>query len=168
LSSLFGEAEGDRRSQRGEQESSSSLAQGTTEDGAFGSSTPSWKKPLKPNSQEREKTPKGARPGHPGNGRKSYKAESADRIVEVQSDMEFCPECGGILEKKCIAERSVLDTPSGKPEIYPRHIVTNAGAMPQQGFRISGLVQLPPMAIAIWTIFTLWPQIISLHGISNI
>jgi transposase len=86
------------------------------EDGAFGSSTPSSKIPIKPNSGEKEKKPKGARPGHPGNGRKSHKGESADRIVEVQSEMEFCPECGGALEKKGVAERSVLDTPSGKPE----------------------------------------------------
>ena len=86
------------------------------EDGAFGSSTPSSKKPFKPNSEEKEKKPKGARPGHPGNGRKSHEAESADRIVDVQSDMDHCPVCGDLLEKKGIAERSVLDTPSGKPE----------------------------------------------------
>jgi transposase len=30
--------------------------------------------------------------------------------------MELCPECGAALEKKGIAERSALDTPSGKPE----------------------------------------------------
>lgn len=86
------------------------------EDGAFGSSTPSAKIPIKPNSKEKEKKSKGARPGHLGNGRKSHKAESADRIVEVQSDSGLCPECGGPLEKKGIAERSVLDMPSGKPE----------------------------------------------------
>lgn len=86
------------------------------EDGAFGSSTPSSKIPIKPNTEEREKKPKGARLGHPGNGRKSHEAESADRIVDVQSDMDLCPECGGPLEKKGMAERSVLDMPSGKPE----------------------------------------------------
>jgi transposase len=86
------------------------------EDGAFGSSTPSSKIPIKPSSKEEEKKPKGARPGHRGNGRKSHKAESADRVVEVQPAIEFCPECGGPLEKKGIAQRSVLDMPSGKLE----------------------------------------------------
>jgi transposase len=86
------------------------------EDGVFGSSTPSSKIPIKPNSQEKEKKPKGARPGHRGNGRKIHEAESADRIVEIQSDIDLCPECGAPLEKKGIAERSVLDMPSGRPE----------------------------------------------------
>jgi hypothetical protein len=40
------------------------------EDGAFGSSTPSSKIPIKPNSEEKEKKPKRAKPGHKGNGRK--------------------------------------------------------------------------------------------------
>ena len=97
------------------------------EDGAFGSSTPSSKIPIKPNSRGEEKKPKGARPGHSGNGRKSHNAESADRIEEVQSDIELCPECGGPLEKKGIAKRSVLDMPSSKPEkvlfLVPRYYV---------------------------------------------
>jgi transposase len=46
------------------------------EDGAFGSSTPSSKIPLKSNSEEKEKKPKGPHPGHPGNGRQSHKASS--------------------------------------------------------------------------------------------
>jgi len=86
------------------------------EDGAFGSSTPSSKIPTKPNSTEKEKRPKGARLGHPGNGRKSHKAQWADRVVEVEAEFEVCPECGNTLEKKGIEERSVLDTPSSKPE----------------------------------------------------
>jgi len=86
------------------------------EDGAFGSSTPSSKLPIKPNSEEKGRKPKGARPGHKGNGRKSHKDESADKIVEVQSEFEVCPECGFALEKKGIEERSVLDIPFGKPE----------------------------------------------------
>ncbi|HMK37449.1 MAG TPA: transposase [Desulfomonilaceae bacterium] len=90
------------------------------EDGAFGSSTPSSKIPIKPNSKEKEKKPRGACTGRlesaEGGGRKSHNAESADRIIEVQSDMDLCPECGGELEKKGIAKRRVLDMPSGKPE----------------------------------------------------
>jgi len=86
------------------------------EEGFFGSSTPSAKKPLKPNSEKKEKKSKGARPGHRGHGRKSHGEESVDRIVDVELNSEFCPECGEPLEKKGIQERSVLDTPSQKPE----------------------------------------------------
>ena len=92
------------------------------EDGAFGASTPSSKIPIKPNSQEREKKPKGARPGHRGNGRKSHEAESVDRIVAIQSDIDLCPKCGGPLETKGIAKRSVLDMPSGKSEKVLFHL----------------------------------------------
>jgi transposase len=84
------------------------------EDGAFGSSTPSSKIPIKPNSEEKEKKPKGAKPGHKGNGRKRH--ESADKIIEVESEFQLCPKCGLALEKKGIEERSVLDIPFGKPE----------------------------------------------------
>jgi transposase len=85
-------------------------------DGAFGSSTPSSKIPIKPSSEKKERRPKGGCPGHPGNGRKSYKAQTADRITEVEAESDICPQCGNTLEKKGIEERSVLDTPSGKPE----------------------------------------------------
>ena len=42
------------------------------QDGFFGSSTPSSKRPVKPNTEPKEKKPKGARPGHKGVGRKSH------------------------------------------------------------------------------------------------
>ncbi len=84
-------------------------------DGFLGSSTPSSKKPVKPNAQEREKKPKGARPGHQGNGRKSNEAQDVDRVVEVPPESESCPGCGNPLKKKGIEERSVLDTPYTKP-----------------------------------------------------
>jgi transposase len=86
------------------------------EDGPFGSSTPSSKIPIKASTGEKEKKPKGARPGHKGNGRKSHEDESVDKVVEVESEFELCPECGFPLEKKGIAQRSVLDIVSGKPE----------------------------------------------------
>src|SRR5208337_202820 len=41
------------------------------EDGFFGSSTPSSKKPVKPNSEQKAKKPRGAKPGHRGVGRTS-------------------------------------------------------------------------------------------------
>lgn len=86
------------------------------EDGFFGSSTPSSKRPLKPNTELKEKKPRGARPGHKGVGRASHDEETADRIVNVPADTERCPDCGGDLEKKGWAERSVIDTPRQKPE----------------------------------------------------
>jgi transposase len=84
------------------------------EDGLFGSSTPSSKKPVKPNSAQREKKPRGAKAGHKGTGRSSH--QEADRSVEIGPRTEICPDCGNPLEKKGWEERSVLDTPSQKAE----------------------------------------------------
>jgi transposase len=84
------------------------------EDGAFGSSTPSSKIPIKPNARDKEKKPKGARLGHKGSGRKSHEG-AIDQTIEVEAP-EFCPECGLSLEKKGTEERSVLDIPSQKPQ----------------------------------------------------
>lgn len=85
------------------------------EEGFFGSSTPSSKKPVKPNAEKQEEKPKGARPGHQGNGRKSHQDQDVDQVREVAPDSEFCPGCGNPLKKKGIEERSVIDTPSTKP-----------------------------------------------------
>jgi transposase len=87
-----------------------------TEDGPFGSSTPSSKIPIKPNAEPKEKKPRGGRPGHKGNGRKSHDEEAVDRTVDVEPTTEKCPECGGPLENKGWAQRSVVDTPSKKPQ----------------------------------------------------
>jgi transposase len=86
------------------------------EEGFFGSSTPSSKKPVKPNIRKQAKKRIGARPGHKGNGRKSHEEQSADRVVEVTPEFEFCPVCSHALQKKGMQERSVLDTPSTKPQ----------------------------------------------------
>jgi transposase len=85
-------------------------------EGFFGSSTPSSKKPVKANTEEREAKPKGARPGHKGNGRKGHEDGTADRTVDVLPDSELCPQCGNPMMKKGMEDRSVLDTPSSKPE----------------------------------------------------
>jgi transposase len=85
-------------------------------EGFFGSSTPSSKKPVKPNAKQQERKPTGARAGHPGNGRQSHEDQSADRIVELAPESEFCPVCENALQKKGMQERSVLDTPSTKPQ----------------------------------------------------
>ena len=86
------------------------------QDGLFGSSTPSSKKPVKGNVEKKEGKPKGARPGHKGHGRKGHEEGAPDQSIDVRPDSEFCPQCGNPLEKKGIEERSVLDTPSLKPE----------------------------------------------------
>ena len=86
------------------------------EEGPFGSSTPSSKRPFKRNTEEKEKRPRGAKPGHKGNGRKSHNEETSDRTVDVEPQSETCPDCGSPLEKKGWAERSVIDTPGQKPE----------------------------------------------------
>lgn len=86
------------------------------EDGFFGSSTPSSKKPVKPNTNRQERKPIGARPGHKGNGRKSHEEQSADRIVDVPPESDLCPVCATALQKKGTQERSVVDTPSTKPQ----------------------------------------------------
>ena len=64
------------------------------EDGAFGLSTPSSKKPFKENASE-EKTHKkgGAVPGHTGHGRTSLTEETADLVIDRDAG-EVCPECG--------------------------------------------------------------------------
>jgi transposase len=85
-------------------------------EGFFGSSTPSSKLPVKTNVREKERKPRGGKPGHNGSGRKGHEGAEADRVVEVEAESELCPECGNRLEKKGIEERSVLDTPSTKPE----------------------------------------------------
>ncbi len=70
------------------------------EEGFFGSSTPSSKRPIKPNSEQKDKKPKGLRPGHKGVGRRSHEEGTADRTVEVGAESEICPGCGTALEKQ--------------------------------------------------------------------
>jgi transposase len=86
------------------------------EDGFFGSSTPSSKKPIKRNTEKNESKPKGARPGHKGHGRKGHSKIPPDRIVDVEAEFERCPECGGSLENKGWEERSVIDSPPQRAE----------------------------------------------------
>lgn len=81
------------------------------QEGFFGSSTPSSKRPIKPNSWQKEKKAKGARLGHKGVGRRSHKDGTADRTEEVGPESETCPECGVPLEKKGWTERSVVTLP---------------------------------------------------------
>lgn len=82
----------------------------TTQEGFFGSSTPSAKLPVKPNTTQRQApgAPGGARPGHRGHGRQSISAENADQVVRI-SGAETCPDCGGALHDRGCRERTVID-----------------------------------------------------------
>lgn len=79
------------------------------EEGPFGSSTPSSKRPIKPGadpaSQERGG---GAKVGHKGHGRRRFTREEADRFERI-GVQRCCPECGHALESKGVKERTVLD-----------------------------------------------------------
>jgi transposase len=81
-------------------------------EGFFGSSTPSSKMPLKPNTpQEKEKKKPGARPGHKGFGRKRFDACGADRVLDVEAGIgDVCPDCGGPLADKGTEERMVIES----------------------------------------------------------
>lgn len=78
-------------------------------DGFFGSSTPSSQKPVKGNTQEKPKKPRGAKNGHEGFGRKALRLSEADHVERVEVG-DLCPECGHPLEAKGDDHRSVLDS----------------------------------------------------------
>ena len=81
-----------------------------TEQGPFGSSTPSAKIPLKANTaEERRSKPGGAKPGHTGHGRQTVQDSDAARIETVAAG-PACPHCGGALEHKEYRDRSVIDS----------------------------------------------------------
>lgn len=92
-----------------------------SEEGPFGSSTPSAKVPLKANSSVTTESKKlGARFGHKGVGRKSFDEEEADSIVRLSPEVgDVCPDCGGVLESKGSDTRLVLDL----PEVRTRKIL---------------------------------------------
>jgi transposase len=85
------------------------------EEGPFGSSTPSSKIPLKPNSglslQDRQARRGGAKPGHVGHGRSSAKESEADEVVSLQAAERTCPHCGIELEERPFVYRTVIDIP---------------------------------------------------------
>lgn len=81
----------------------------TAKEGFFGSSTPSSKVPVKPNSlAERQARRGGAKFGHKGNGRKAVSAAEADRVESVGVQKE-CPGCGAELEPKGFRPRTVIE-----------------------------------------------------------
>jgi len=88
----------------------------TVSEGVFGSSTPSAKLPVKPNSlQERQGKHGGAKVGHKGHGRKTFTEAEADRVQTVRVPAR-CPDCGTTLEAKKLRRRCMLDVPTVKVE----------------------------------------------------
>lgn len=81
------------------------------QDGFFGSSTPSSKKPVKANAKpEKEGKPRGGKPGHEGHGRPGFKEEEAGAVVDVQVEACRCPHCGSEeLVDAPVETRSVLE-----------------------------------------------------------
>jgi hypothetical protein len=81
----------------------------TAKEGFFGSSTPSSKLPVKPNSSEgQQRNRGGAKVGHQGHGRASICEEDADE-VETIGLSNTCPDCGSVLEDKGSRNRAVMD-----------------------------------------------------------
>ena len=81
------------------------------EQGPFGSSTPSARKPFKTNTAEEQQAKKGgARLQHVGHGRRAVDPASADRIETVMLSTTLCPYCAGPLEEKGFRDRSMLDS----------------------------------------------------------
>lgn len=81
----------------------------TAKEGFFGSSTPSSKVPVKPNSStQHQRNRGGAKPGHKGHGRSSICEQDADAVETVAID-NVCPDCGNALEEKGTRSRTVID-----------------------------------------------------------
>jgi len=86
------------------------------QEGPFGSSTPSSKIPIKPSAlPERQARKGGAKPGHPGHGRRRLEAAAADRVQDVPAP-ECCPRCGRELQRKDVRPRTVWDAQPVKVE----------------------------------------------------
>jgi transposase len=81
----------------------------TAREGYFGSSTPSSKIPIKPNTlAERQQRRGGACVGHPGHGRRSVERGKADRTERVAVG-RLCPRCGALLKDRGIKRRTVTE-----------------------------------------------------------
>lgn len=86
-------------------------------EGPFGSSTPSSKLPVKANTlPERQARKGGARRGHVGHGRPTIPEATADRVETVPWPTPGCPDCGGPLETRGMARRTVIEAPPIPPE----------------------------------------------------
>jgi hypothetical protein len=81
----------------------------TAKEGFFGSSTPSSKHPVKPNSSTgHSRNRGGAKVGHKGHGRASICEQDADKVEDVRLG-NTCPDCSSALEDKGSRARTVID-----------------------------------------------------------
>jgi len=80
-------------------------------EGAFGTSTPSSKIPVKRNSTEEDREKRGgARLGHRGHGRSSVNEKEADRIVDLgKASQSHCPDCQLKLHSRGMKRRTVIE-----------------------------------------------------------
>ena len=82
----------------------------SVKEGAFGSSTPSSKIPIKASTlSERQARCGGRKPGHPGQGREALGEGQADRVERVVLALERCPHCDVRLLSRGLQRRSVID-----------------------------------------------------------
>lgn len=77
------------------------------DEGYFGSSTPSSKKPFKPNTKA-ERHNGGGRVGHCGYGRAIIDEREADAVVVVDTE-HMCPDCQAPLESFDLRDRSAIE-----------------------------------------------------------
>ena len=83
----------------------------------FGSSTPSAKLTVKPNSlEDNQKKKGGAKPGHAGYGRSSPQPQEVTR-TERRLAPERCPHCGTRLFSKGFKKRTVIEVVPAKKEV---------------------------------------------------
>jgi transposase len=83
----------------------------------FGSSTPSAKLVVKPNSlEDNQKKKGGAKPGHAGGGRHQPQPEEVTRTQRVAGPKE-CPDCGARLGAKGFKRRTVIDVVPVQKEV---------------------------------------------------
>ncbi len=81
----------------------------TAKEGFFGSSTPSSKIPVKPNSPKaHQRNRGGGKVGHKGHGRASIPEQDADKVEKIHIG-DTCPDCGTTLENKGTKTRTVMD-----------------------------------------------------------
>jgi len=94
----------------------------TAKEGFFGSSTPSSKLPVKPNSsKECPRNRGGGKPGHKGHGRSSISDQDADHVQVVRT-ANICPDCGTILDKNGSRTRAVIDCQTVKIKKIVYHL----------------------------------------------
>ena len=89
------------------------------DEGFFGSSTPSAKLPVKPNTapvQLPAALRGGARPGHVGHGRQAASEQSAVHVERVGHPPPRCPHCRVPLEERGVRRRTVIDCPPLRPQ----------------------------------------------------